>query len=78
MQTGYFANQNRSTKVHLVENGKAICGSKMSQDAEFHWCSRTAHLSYVNCEKCRKAYIALEETRLEALKKSVNRWEEFA
>jgi hypothetical protein len=55
---GYYGNPNgRHTKVHVVENGKPICGCKIDKGMIFQWC---AYLfsgvtnSYVECEHCRR------------------------
>jgi len=55
---GYFANPNgRYTKVHVVENDKPICGSKIGGKMIFQWCaylfSGVTH-SYVECEHCKR------------------------
>ncbi|RJR12449.1 hypothetical protein C4588_02105 [Candidatus Parcubacteria bacterium] len=69
MQTGYFANTKRSTKVHLVdENHKPICRAQIGQDMEYQWCARRPQMDYVECELCRKLFIKMEEKRLEKLK----------
>jgi hypothetical protein len=53
-KTGYFANEFRVTKVHIVEDNIPICGSKIGKDLNFLWCSNDIAPDYVDCEKCRK------------------------
>lgn len=69
-QTGYFANAAKSTvqrsKVHVVKDGLPLCGSRVSSDASFQWCSGGIHLSYVECETCKK----VAETAQVAVKKA--------
>lgn len=55
--TGYFANIFRWTKVHLVENGKPLCGSRIGDDMAFQWCAGGAWYDYLECEKCKKIFI---------------------
>jgi hypothetical protein len=54
---GYYANTKRYTKVHVVKDGKPICGMKISSKLRFQWCaylySGVTH-SYVECEHCKK------------------------
>lgn len=53
-ETGYFANETRATKVHVVLNGIPICGAVIGKDMKFQWNASSIVLSYVECEHCRK------------------------
>ncbi len=54
-RTGYFANTETYTKVHVVdEDDKPICGSKISKDKSFFFAANYIHLEYVECESCKK------------------------
>lgn len=58
MQTGYFATPGKScprAKVHLVVDGKPICGSQMGTDSIFQWCSQTVCREWVECKRCLKS-----------------------
>lgn len=56
--TGWFgipgASSRLSTKVHLVSNGKPVCGSKISTKQEYMWCSHGIMRTYLECEHCKK------------------------
>lgn len=58
-QTGYFARagQNglsaKSTKVHVIKNGKPVCGYKPHKTMQFCWNANGIYLSYVDCPKCK-------------------------
>lgn len=51
--TGYFADTKNSTKVHLVENGKPICGVAIGIKKQYQWCARRVHLEYLECKRCK-------------------------
>lgn len=69
--TGYFGNNKRHTKVHVVdENRKPICGTVIGKDMEFQWNSMTIYIPYIECSKCKKK-------AMEATVKHLNRtWNE--
>lgn len=60
IQTGYFARARENgqtskwTKVHLVDNGKPLCGYVPHKTMQFQWNSQGVHLAYVECDKCRE------------------------
>jgi len=55
MQTGYFANEKASTKVHVVDDNKfPICGMKIGDDKSFVWCSAGISINILKCEHCKK------------------------
>ena len=45
--------ESRSTKVHVKEDGKPICGSRMANNQRFQWCAWGAHWDYIECERCK-------------------------
>lgn len=58
-QTGYFARAHenghsaKSTKVHVVKNGKAVCGYRPHETMQFCWNANGIYLGYVDCPKCK-------------------------
>lgn len=59
VSTGFFGIPGRlphnSHSVHVVRNGKPICGTRMHPEAEYQWCADGVHTGYVECEKCKHA-----------------------
>jgi len=53
IQTGYFANEQKFTKVHIVNNGKPICGSVI-KGKSFMFCANGIISRWVECVKCKK------------------------
>jgi len=53
--TGYFGipGTSRTTRVHVVENGRPICGSHLGPGQKFQWCAGGAQLEYVECSRCK-------------------------
>ena len=68
MHTGYFSRASEDghsqaiSGVHIVDNGKAICGYKPAAHMQFVWCSHSLHLPYVSCKKCKQK-IAKQEKK---------------
>jgi hypothetical protein len=67
MTIGYFArpfnfkHKSFSTKTHIVENNKVLCGYKPHKTLSFQWCkflrgSSEDNLDYLECNKCRELY----------------------
>jgi hypothetical protein len=58
METGYFGipgnNGSRSTKVHLVENDKPVCGATLSKQQVYQWCAPYIQTDYLECGHCIK------------------------
>lgn len=57
LATGYFGIPGSSKgnfTVHVVNEGKPICGWKPSPEHEFQWCSHGITYNYVDCETCKK------------------------
>lgn len=54
--TGYFANEKRWTKVHLVYTNTniPICNSRIKSDMHYKFCASGIFLSYVRCEHCKR------------------------
>lgn len=65
IETGYWAyakdtsksSRRLSTKVHLAENGKALCGVRSS--GFWQWCSHGIRYEYLECKNCKR--IAMSE-----------------
>jgi hypothetical protein len=61
MIVGYFGrpfnkdHKSFTTKTHIVENSKVLCGYKPHKTLEFLWCAYN-NLDYVECDKCKKVY----------------------
>ena len=53
MSVGYFSNTKRFTKVHVVTNGRPICGAQVGKGLSYQWCSNN-NTRYVECQHCRK------------------------
>ena len=59
--TGYYARASENGHkacatryVHLVENGKPICGYKPHPTMQFMFCSVGFYMDYVDCPTCRE------------------------
>lgn len=66
MRTGYFANTETYTKVHVVdENTKPICNSKIAKNKSFQFSANYIEYSYIECEKCKKKARKLLRRELE-------------
>jgi hypothetical protein len=61
LETGYYANQNKWTKVHLVDEHGPICKSKMDSDMQFQFCAAYPVLEYIECKKCKELYFRQKE-----------------
>lgn len=64
MSIGYFGvpGETARGRVHIVVDGKPLCGSRIGPRAEFQWCAAIVKhaLSYVECRRCLKAHKAQE------------------
>lgn len=57
MMTGYFGvpgNSRGRWTVHLVDDGKPVCGTRMPRDSEFQSCATGIHIQLIECKICRK------------------------
>lgn len=56
IETGYFSNllypYSRS-KVHVVDDGKPLCGCAISKNSEFQWCAHYINPEYIECSRCK-------------------------
>lgn len=51
---GYFGVPGRTGGMtHLVQNDKALCGTRFHKDSVYQWCDPTFRAE-VECEKCKK------------------------
>jgi hypothetical protein len=57
IETGYFANTKKWTKVHVTNDRIPICGSKINKDKSFQLCANGIVKNYVECEKCKTKLI---------------------
>jgi hypothetical protein len=57
IETGYFANTKKWTKVHIVNNRIPICGSKIGKGKSFQFNAVGIVKEYVECEKCKTKLI---------------------
>ena len=62
MSTGYFARATENGKrqaisgVHIVEDGKPICGYEPVDGMQYLWCSPHVQIDYVTCATCKKKH----------------------
>lgn len=58
--TGYFgvpgSSKGRFT-VHVINNGKPLCGWKPRSDMAFQWCAHGVQWTYIECDRCREKSI---------------------
>ena len=58
--TGWFGRASeqghsaKSTKVHLLVNGKPVCGYKPHKTMQFQWCASSIMNSYIECSECKE------------------------
>ena len=66
MTIGYFSrafnkdHKSFSTKTHIVDNGKVLCGYKPHKTLEFLWCKigiDVGSLDYLECNKCKERFL---------------------
>lgn len=51
--TGYWGIPGRQGgQVHVLKNGKAMCGYKPHPLAQYQWCAHHIHPEYVECKRC--------------------------
>jgi hypothetical protein len=54
MTTGYFGVPGRyGGKVHLVDHMRPACGTSLSINSEYQWCSQGIEESMIECERCK-------------------------
>lgn len=56
-RTGWFGipgGPASTSKVHIVYDGKCICGAKFSPKSEFQWCANRVYISIVDCKRCKE------------------------
>lgn len=52
---GFWFNKERSTKVHIEEDNKPMCGSTIGEDMEYKRCATDKGPSWIiQCIPCRK------------------------
>lgn len=65
MTIGYFSrafnskHKSLSTKTHIIEKGKVLCGYKPHKTLEFLWCKigiDIGSLEYLECKRCKEVY----------------------
>jgi hypothetical protein len=68
MTIGYFGrpfnfkHKSLSTKTHIVENNKVLCGYKPHKTLSFQWCSFVSNertVDMVECPKCKEKAIKI-------------------
>ena len=64
VETGWYGEPGVvwSSKVHIAQNGKPVCGAQLRKGALFQWCSRGINIDYVECKHC----IAWNRRRIES------------
>ena len=54
-QTGYFTKAGKAGKVHVVDaNLKPVCGTYISEGAEFQVCANGIRINILTCTHCMK------------------------
>lgn len=74
MTIGYFSrafnfkHKSLSTKTHIVNNNKVLCGYKPHKTLNFLWCAFLSdgidNLQYLECNKCKDRYVKLLKRRI--------------
>lgn len=66
--TGWFGVPGRPsqgyTKVHIVHDGRPICGVRRRRDAEFQHCASGVHDDIVDCEACKRVLHRIRRNEL--------------
>jgi len=66
MTIGYFSrafnkdHKSLSTKTHIIDNDKILCGYKPHKTMQFQWCIigvGVDRLDVVECDKCKEKYL---------------------
>lgn len=73
LMTGYFASDKaQASKVHIVyvEDNEPLCGTRISRDRSFQWCSLDVYLEYVECIKCKLRWERLQRAEQAKTNKS--------
>lgn len=60
--TGYFGNLRGGTLVHLVRDGRPLCGSRIGSDSSFQWSAKKPVKNYVECRRCADIYWPKKKT----------------
>jgi len=57
---GYYANEKRFTKTHVVTRGRPICHSNIDKKLEFQFCANINIKEFIECKKCLKKLNQIE------------------
>ena len=53
-ETGYYGIPGKTGgRVHVVRNGRPMCGERLHPEAVFQWCAHGIWWPYVECIRCR-------------------------
>ena len=63
-QTGYFADENGRSKVHIVKDGEPDCGAQISANKTLQFCAARVVPEYLDCRACQRKAEALEREDL--------------
>lgn len=55
MTTGYFADLKTWTKVHIVNEGKPVCGAKIGKGKIYQKCANGVYIHIIECRRCIKS-----------------------
>ena len=69
MTIGYFGrafdfkHKGLTTKTHVVENNKVLCGYTPHKTLSFQWCSFSVYASIemIECPRCKKIVVTMEQ-----------------
>ena len=58
-----YHHKSLSTKTHIVNNGKVLCGYKPHKTLKFQWCASLESLEYLECERCKTKLYKRRKTK---------------
>ena len=53
-EIGFWANNKRMTRIHMVIDGRPACHSVIKDDLKFQFVSDPDDYGIINCAKCKK------------------------
>ncbi len=67
--TGYYGIPGEvGGPVHIVQQGRPVCGSRVRDDSRFQWCAHGVAWHYVECQRCRRiAESTIAKARMEGV-----------
>lgn len=55
-ETGYYGvpGYHRASMVHLIRDGRPVCGFRPANTSEFQWCAHGIKFTFLECPRCRE------------------------